>query len=307
MPGLTGFLPNQMLSKMDKRDLLQNMQSAITHHSHHRRGPLFCNPKIFATCVQTGIWKQGDGFYTDSSSSVWLDGEFFNQEEIANQFSVKADTDAKLLLALFNSGAGKTAIQKLNGIYAAAVFDSKRDKLYLFNDRYGLRPLFWTRFKESLAWASETKALQILPGFTPILNLQALEEFLGIGFILGNKTWFKGIERFHPASYLTFNFKTQNLKIEKYWHWNKIHTQTGKLDIRELAEELGNCFIKAVEIRSPKTERTGLVLSGGLDSRAILAAMENRKPPIQTLTFGQKKQPRYSNSQQSCYIERCKK
>ena len=288
MPGLAGFVPT---GAGLERGVLQDMQSALIHHGRHRKGPLFSTPQVCATCVHTGIRKDGDAFHTESGLSVWLDGEFYNREEIARRLGVEADTDPALLLALFQTDPGSAAIPELDGIYAAAVFDSARGDLHLFTDRYGLRPLFWTRHRGALAWASEAKALLLLPGFTPVLDAQALEEFLGIGYILGDRTWFEGIERLLPATRLTYNVEAQALKTERYWWWDRISPQTGRLDERELAEELGQRFIRAVERRSPEGEQTGLILSGGLDSRAILAAMPDRKPPIPALTFGRKGSP----------------
>ena len=107
-----------------------------------------------------------------------------------------------------------------------------------------------------------------------------------MGYLPENRTWFEGVQRLPPATVLTWDIGKGCLHTRRYWSWDQVPPLDGRLDADALAAELGQLFSAAVERRSRAGERVGLVLSGGLDSRAILAALPDRGAALPTLTFG---------------------
>jgi asparagine synthase (glutamine-hydrolysing) len=122
-----------------------------------------------------------------------------------------------------------------------------------------------------------------LPGFEPKIERASLEDFFRVGNLLGDRTWIKGVALLPAATVLTWDLNERTLGQRQYWSTDEIKPLPVGTDPVELAEELGRPFHAAVERRS--TGRTGVTLSGGLDSRAILAAM-SKNGVLHAVTIG---------------------
>jgi len=174
-------------------------------------------------------------------------------------------------------------VKKLNGSFLIAICDLKGEKLLLFNDRYGLRPHYYTVNNDRLLFASEVKAILQDKDFKKELNDETIADFFAFGEIRGNKTFFKGIEVLPPASILTY--ERGEISIKKHWNFNYEPDYSKTED--EFVDELVKTFKKAVAIRMKDNYRYGASLSGGLDSRSIVAAIEKNKiKDVLAFTFG---------------------
>ena len=213
---------------------------------------------------------------------VWLDGEFFNKET----FGGTGLSDAQLVLEQYRSGMLVPFLQKVDGIFAAVIYDRTKKSVTVVNDRYGLRYLYILRSPSGCAWASELKAFRCLPSRSLTIDREAATLFFLEGYLSGNRTWFRDVELLAPGTMLTIKCATGETSALHYREWNAISARNKKHDIPELARELGVRFKRAVERQCRTGERIGLGLSGGLDSRAIFAAMPSHCEPIQTFTFG---------------------
>src|SRR6185436_19713275 len=120
---------------------------------------------------------------------------------------------------------------------------------------------------------SELKGLLGLPGFSPTIDQNALRDFVGVGHMLGNRTWFDGVQVLSAATVLTWDLRNQTALERRYWSWDQVQPLSDNIDEREVLHELGDLFVAGVRRRCNDTAAVGLTLSGGLDSRAILAAM----------------------------------
>ncbi|HET8700280.1 MAG TPA: asparagine synthase-related protein, partial [Nitrococcus sp.] len=177
-------------------------------------------------------------------------------------------------------------LRRIDGVFAAVIYDARRRRVHLVTDRHGLRPLYWTVHHGQLAWASEVKAFLALPTFRPKINVGLTDAFFEGGFLIGDGTWFEGAELLPYAAVLTWELATRQPRIERYWSFDSVKPIAEPIDEQALAEELGARFIESVRRRWDACEDVGITLSGGLDSRAILAAAPNHGPPIPTFTFG---------------------
>lgn len=286
VPGLVGFTcvakhnPNPGL-------VLRRMQDMITHHDFYERDELFCDNYLCATRSHLGsIGRKPQPFHGDGIY-VWLDGEFYNQEEIAPQ-RTSASGDPELLHTLLKQSSDCSFLKQIDGFFSAVIYDSINKEVRLITDRCGLRSLYWTVHKGDLVWASEAKAMLALPDFEPTIDSQAVQDFFGFGYLLKDRTWFEGVELLPSGTVLTWDIRQRSVKTQRYWYWDEIRPLAEKIDERELTDELGRLFRQAVKRRCREGERVGLMLSGGLDSRAILAAMPDGGYPIHVVTYGRR-------------------
>lgn len=284
MPGLIGFTDRRQKCK---EHILLNMRDLLRHFDFYVDDELFTDRRIYASRTHLGIIDQGtQPCVTHNKFFSWMEGEFYNQSELRKKYGVTALTDIELLSDIFCKTRSFEFLREIDGVYAAVMYDCKEQKIYLISDRYGLNPLYWGIVDSNLMWASEIKAFLVHPDFSPRIDRQSVKEFIDIGHLLENRTWFEGIELVSPASILEYDVNRSKFSIHNYWSWNEIGSIQERVDESEIIEELGRLFTSAVQKHINNNERIGITLSGGLDSRAILAAIPEDYEPLHIFTFG---------------------
>lgn len=287
MPGLVGFT-RRSIDGHETKLALGRMQSYIAHHDFYKNETLFCTPELCGTRSHLNIIQTEPQPVQESGIYVWLEGEFYNQDELIRMTPNHPKTDPELLLQLYKEYGDFSFLKNIDGYYAAVLYNKRENKVHLITDRYGLKPLYWGIINGDLVWSSEVKGFLGYPNFEPVIDHQAVAEFFDYGYLLENRTWFEGIELVPPASVLTFDLNKSELEAQHYWSWSSIKPIREPFDEKELVEELGRLFRDAVHRRVNNSERIGITLSGGLDSRAILAAIPEDYKQLHTFTFGQK-------------------
>ena len=191
----------------------------------------------------------------------------------------------KYILTLYEEGR-LDKLKDFNGSFAAAIYDNVEEKLTLVNDRYGLIKLFYYYDEDRFCFAPKIRPLLKL-GVKKSLRKDAIIDFFLFGYLLGDKTFFKHIYQLPQASILEVS--KSNMKLTKYWDYEYDEEYDARPQ-EELIEELGALWQRAVKRRIKKDEEIIIPLSGGLDSRAILAAALRctSKDNIITFTFGEK-------------------
>ncbi|UCC38737.1 MAG: hypothetical protein JSV96_13050 [Candidatus Aminicenantes bacterium] len=249
---------------------------------------LYYDENIYASRTSLGIINQGKQPYIlDNRFFSWIEGEFYNQEGLKSKHNIASETDNELFAKIYNSKRSFDFLRDIDGYYVAVLYDKKENKIYLITDRNGLKPLYWGKVNDDFVWSSELKGFLGHVDFKPVIDSQSVEEFFGIGYLLENRTLLEGVELVPPASVLTFDLKKSKVKSIHYWYWKDIKPIRGTIDEKELVEELGSLFKQSVRKRVKRKEKIGISLSGGLDSRAILAAVPEDYKPLHTFTFGQ--------------------
>ena len=294
MPGLVGFVGGH-----DWRNcaaILGAMQQAITHRVFYVTDELFGHNTLWATRSSSSQQQPDPQPVRANSSYLWLDGELYNREECpiapdGRRAGPELATDPQWLLAAYEhhreSDQPWRFLHPLDGQFHAVLYDARSRQVHLISDRYGVRPLHWTRWRGTLVWVSEIKALLALPGYQPKLDRETIEDFLGIRYLLGDRSWFEGVERLPAATVLSWNEDSATLQTQRYWSWDDVPQYDAFPDRREIVDKLGQLFVEAVERRCHPGDRLGLPLSGGLDSRALLAAVPMTVDPPITVTYGQ--------------------
>lgn len=287
MPGIVGFT-NSLASDRGHRSILQQMQEFVTHLPFYQKDELFSNKHVHATRSHINVLQMDSQPFNRSGIYVWLDGEFYNRAEVSRKLGLDAKSDPEFLAQFFERKISFDSLQEIDGFYAAAVCDSKTERVYLLCDRYGLRHLYWTVTQEGLAWSSEVKAMLALPAFDVKIDPVAAKQFMELGYLLNDRTWFKDVHLLDSGSVLEWDITKQCIvKQHRYWWWDSIPQRNQAEITDDLVDELGDIFRKAVERRCNPNERVGLMLSGGLDSRAILSAVPEDQRPLHSITFGQ--------------------
>ncbi|GEM_PF-776892 len=295
MPGLVGFAGGNDWNNCSA--ILAAMQEAITHRSFYVMDQLFAHNRFWATRSRSSQQQPEPQPLQGNSCFLWFDGELYNRQDCpiapdGRRAGSEVTSDTQWLLAAYEyhrqTDQPWRFLHPLDGQFHAVLYDSRSRQVHLISDRYGVRPLHWTIWQNTLVWVSEIKALLALPGYQPKLNRETIEDFLGIRYPLGDRSWFEGVERLSSATVLTWDEDTSTLQTHRYWCWESVSIYEKLPDRREIVEELGRLFIAAVERRCHPGERLGIPLSGGLDSRSLLAATVNTtNNPLTTVTYGQ--------------------
>jgi len=284
MPGLFGLWA--MEGDPVNPETLVGMGETMRHHPGLRTEHAIY-PGFGAGCTHLGYLQSSAQFVSDADPfyAVWLDGEICNQDELIRTYGLRQSdvpSDAALVLELWKR-IGQDFLANVNGIFSAAVYDRTVHELTLMNDRFGFRPLYWRRADSGFAFAGEVKALLACPGVSVEIDPTAVDEWVSFGYLLGTRTWIKGIHLLPPATIMRVgkSGRTQT----SYWSWHDIKQPDSLPGESEIVERLGQLWIAAIR-RRVDDKRLGQFLSGGLDSRAILAALPETRRPYHTVTFG---------------------
>ena len=283
MPGIFGMaIFNNKVSGAAASGALHAMQGLLRLRSEHVSDDLFMDGTVGAGRCHTGILTTQAQPACSGEIFVWLDGETYNLRDQGNE----TESDARLLLKKYQADKTLAFLASIDGVFSAVIYDRENQTIHLCTDRHGLQHLYWIQTKDFLAWSSEYKAFLGLPGFTPHIDTHALQSFLDYGYFIDKQTWFKEVFLIEPATIISCDVPSGAISSKRYWDWNRIQPLRAVGDIDEAAEEWGRRFIAAVKRRSKPGEKTGITLSGGLDSRAILAAMPLSDRKIPAFTYG---------------------
>ena len=179
-------------------------------------------------------------------------------------------------------------LKQIPGIFCAAGFDPSQKKIRLVNDKFGLKNIFYTKSSKGFAFASEIKALLKSPEISKKYDGQAFSDFYRFGFTLGSKTLFDNIHLLPPGSVLTYDMSKHEITIDNYFRLDSLFCENGTWDSRIDLNTVADSFVKGVQERMGDDTQKGISLSGGLDSRAILAAMQEKAGGIASYTLGLK-------------------
>lgn len=287
MPGLVGFTISGK-DRVNARLAVEKMQNLIIHGDFYIKDELFCDEQVCATRAHINVVQKNPQPYHKAGVYVWLDGEFYNAEELAEHVLSSVNCDTALLAGLYRQQKDFSFLKRIDGNYTAVIYDSLKQNVHLFNDRHGLRPLYWLEYAGRLVWSSEAKAMLALRGWEAKIDPLAVKQFFKIGYLLEGRSWFQGVELLSSGSILTWDLRENKLRKHRYWWWNEIRPLTNGINRIEIAEELGRLFVQSVRKRSRNGKKVALMLSGGLDSRSILAAMPNNCYPVHAFTYGRK-------------------
>ncbi|MHC4308392.1 MAG: asparagine synthase (glutamine-hydrolyzing) [Planctomycetota bacterium] len=220
---------------------------------------------------------------------IVFNGEIYNYRRLRDKLismdlSFRTNSDTEIILQAYQAW-GENCLEKLNGMFAFALYDKSKKHLFIARDRTGQKPLFYYHSNGRLAFASELKAFMADPAFPRELDLEALNFYLAYGYIPGNMCILKRVYKLPPGHMMTYEVETDQLTIRQYWSLPTF-IETNTTDVSELASRFQELLRDSVRLRLIADVPVGILLSGGIDSSLVTAmAVEVASKPVKTFTI----------------------
>jgi asparagine synthase (glutamine-hydrolysing) len=232
---------------------------------------------------------------SDKSGDLWitLNGEIYNHaalrpalEQAGHRFESRSDTET-ILHAYQEHGAD--CLRLFRGMFAFAIWDARRQRLFCARDRLGIKPFYYYWDGRLFAFASEIKALLEHPAISPVLDEDVLPEMLAFGYSSSHRTLFGNIRKLMPAHRMLLDVGSAHpeLKCERYWEIPLGDGRQQDFDQQDWIPETRRRLEESVEMHLMSDVPLGVLLSGGLDSSAIAALAQRAvSRPLETFAVG---------------------
>jgi len=292
MCGITGWanLDSRTPPPEGAQELLHAMCERMVHRGPDSEG-LFVASGVALGMRRLAIIDLVTGeqpvFNEDRSVTVVLNGELYNYRELRAELEKRGHafhsaSDTEVLPHLYEE-YGDRMVEKLNGMFAFALWDTKKHRLLIARDRFGEKPLYWGVFHNILLFASEPKVLLAHPAVKTSLNLQALRQYLSFDYVPAPLSIYQGINKLPAAHKLIL--EDGAVQVEPYWCLS-YKTVDPVPDEREATAHLRDLLTDAVRMRLVADVPLGVLLSGGVDSSTIAAlAVKSSAEPVKTFSI----------------------
>ena len=228
---------------------------------------------------------------SNDDASVWItfNGEIYNYRELRRElesrgYRFRTASDTEVIIKAYEA-FGPDCVGHLRGMFAFALWDARRRRLFLARDRAGIKPLVYAWNGRRLLFASELKALLQDPDLARELDSEALRDYLTFLYIPSPKTIFRGIRKLPPASYLLLDADGGEPVIRRYWQL-EFRPEAGRGEA-EWIEGLRAQLADAVQSHLVSDVPIGAFLSGGVDSGSVVALMARAaQGPVRTFSIG---------------------
>jgi len=226
----------------------------------------------------------------NEDNTLWIvfNGEIYNYKQIRKQLVqrghiFKSESDTEVILHLYEE-QGEDCVHELNGMFAFAIWDTKRKELFLARDRVGIKPLYYAPTSDAFLFSSEIKALFKSDCLVPECNTEAIPEYYLYRNVAGERSLFKGVFSLLPGHRMKVH--RGQLDIQEYW--SPFPEQiNSSISYREAQEELTALLQDSVKIRMMSEVPLGTFCSGGIDSSLVTAiAAQQVSQPINTFSVG---------------------
>jgi asparagine synthase (glutamine-hydrolysing) len=227
----------------------------------------------------------------DSTGRYWMvfNGEIYNFRELRRELEAqglrfRTQTDTEVLLELYRE-SGPAMLERLRGMFALAIWDSRERKLWLARDRIGIKPLYYSFHNGSFLFASEIKALLAHPDIIPALNEEGLIHYLSFLTVPAPQTLFRDIHKLPPGCTLTVD-ASGGMQSERYWDVLDHIEPLQETREEAIAERLLELLRESIRYRMVSDVPFGVFLSGGIDSSTNVALMaELMDRPVETFSI----------------------
>lgn len=277
--------------RIDKA-LLQRMNNTLIHRGPDGEGYFIKSNiglghrRLSIIDLESGKQPMGN---EDGSVQVVFNGEIYNFLELkkdleAKGYRFRTRSDTETIVYGYEEW-GEDFVQKLRGMFAIALWDSRNQKLLLIRDRIGKKPVYYYLGRDRILFASEIKALLMDKSIPKEIDPIALDSYLSFGYVPSPLSIFKAIRKLPPAHMAVC--RPGHFSVRQYWHLDMGNEGSAKPE-EEVLEDLRARFDEAVQLRLTSDVPLGAFLSGGVDSSAVVASMAGLigKEPVKTATIG---------------------
>ena len=223
----------------------------------------------------------------DENLWITFNGEIYNFIELREELRSKAhhfrsSSDTEVILHLYQE-YGPDFVARLNGIFAFAIFDKIAGKVLFARDQLGVKPLYYYHSQGRLLFGSEIKAILKSGNYSKEVNWQAIHDYFTFACVPCPHTAFRGIMQLPPAHTMTFDLRSGQLRLEKYWDIGAAVREA--VSLGDARERLRSLLSDSVRRQMISDVPLGIFLSGGLDSPILVGlAAETSSAPIKTFT-----------------------
>jgi len=289
MCGICGIVSKK--GPFQDRERLKRANDLIAHRGpddegYHVEGPVGLAMRRLAIIdLKTGRQPIS---YADDSLWIVFNGEIYNYQELRRDLlsrgrTLKTQSDTETILALYDE-MGAACVGKLRGMFAFAIWDKKRERLFIARDRLGKKPLVYADTPDFFAFASELRSVAVWPGISSEISPEALDEYLSLQYIPSPGTIYKSIKKLPPGHTLTL--EKGRVHVERYWDL-PLGAPPKTTDFEEAKALVADKLKESVRLRMISEVPLGAFLSGGVDSSIIVALMsELSERPVKTFSIG---------------------
>lgn len=290
MCGINGIAYSTRSGRTVNPDLLARMRDIIRHRGPDDEG-LFIDGRVGLGHRRLSIVDVAAGHQPmtneDGSLRITYNGEIYNHRDYRDQLEAKGHVyqthcDTETILHLYEEH-GEDCVDYLRGMFAFAIWDGRKQQLFIARDRLGVKPLYYVHTDDgSLYFGSEIKTLIEAGAIKPELNFAALPDYLANHAPSGEETLFRGVKRVLPGHTLLWN--DGQVRINRYWDVSFASGSDNRSD-KDYIAEWYDLFRTSVRLRLMADVPLGMFLSGGIDSSAIAAVMSGMvDEPIKTFS-----------------------
>jgi len=290
MCGICGVaIPSRLNRRVDESQLVA-MRDSLIHRGPDGAGVLIDGSVGLGHRRLSIVDPDGGGQpMSNEDDSVWIvfNGEIYNHRELRPALKerghrYRSSSDTETIIHLYEE-FGARGVEKLRGMFAYAIWDSRRRRLVIARDRLGIKPLYYVMKEDGeLYFASEIKALVEGGVIRPEVNYNALADYAANRYTSGEETLFHGVMRLLPGHTLTW--RDGEIEVDRYWDL-RFKKPEERLSEAQYVERFGELFGECVKSHLMSDAPLGMFLSGGIDSSAIVAVMSRfAREPIKTFS-----------------------
>ena len=289
MCGICGFARREPIDPPQDKAVLNEMCSVISHRGPDAMGQRAFGDRVFLGHLRLSIIDLSDAAnqpLCNEDGTVWIvfNGEIYNFQPLREQLLKKGHVlrssgDTEVLVHLYEE-YGTDMLSLLNGMYAFAIWDTNKQRLFCARDNFGIKPLYYCENEDGFTFGSEIKALLARPEVKPEVNPLSLWQSLSFRYVPGNATLFRSIKKVLPGHFLLW----QPDESVKQIRWYDIAEERASATTTNVtADEVHETLAKAVDRQMVADVPVGSFLSGGLDSSLITALMCRAEDPMRTV------------------------
>lgn len=308
MCGICGFKRGINADIQSDTNVIKNMCNALAHRGPdgegfyindeialgHRRLSLIdlsggAQPMVRVLNTMPSLQLEGSQDDPDATLVITFNGEIYNYQDLAKELTslgweFETHSDTEVLLAGYAIWGKEELLDKLRGMFAFAIWDSRDGSLFCARDPFGIKPFYYsTNNGSGFVFASEAKAILQYPPFEKELNIEALEYYLCFQFNPLNETFFKGIFKLPAAHYMVVK---SDGEIELTRYWRPVFKENKNLTAQEASDKIEQAMLKTVERHNVADVEVGAYLSSGIDSSYTASVLSKINPDLKTFTVG---------------------
>src|ERR1035437_10072762 len=280
MCGICGKVNLERNAASVEPGLIRAMMDTIRHRGPDDDG-LYVARGVGLGHTRLSIIDLGSGHQplSNEDGTIWIvfNGEIYNYREL-RAFLVdkghvfKTQTDTEVIVHLYEE-LGPQCVEKLRGMFAFALWDQNKKTLVLARDRVGIKPLYYSLTDKAIVFASEIKAILADPAISRELAPEIVDRFLTFLYVPGEETLLQGIRKLAPGHYLVV--KDGKAEVRQYWDL-QFSKPSQFPSIQDAEQELLRLLAESVELHMIADVPVGVLLSGGVDSTAVLSYVAER-------------------------------